>query len=339
MTKKGTKLKWKKKDRKIRKETTIQKRKERDRKEKEKDKKAKSKSNESAMKRRSAPAPKNKEEKEGEVSKKKEVKKGSVPSGGSGGYAKGILVGMFFMSGAIYLYQCITHPRGTPEASLSTAAFKTFPMLLLFLYSLASHLQNQSLPDQPPRFRSRASTYFYLVLLGLFFSSLGDLSLVFSSDPSYFFLGIFFFLVAHLLYILAFGLPFLSPFPVCPGYALLLYGFGFLVYYFMLLPELPSNLAGAVETYVGVICTMGWRAAARLCRQSSLSTFPGSRVQEHNMSLSVRSAVAGALLFLASDLILSFNRFVYPFHIGPFLTMLTYYIAQFGIAASVHCPP
>src|SRR5262249_46347809 len=76
-----------------------------------------------------------------------------------------------------------------------------------------------------------------------------------------------------------------------------------------------------VAAYVAVISAMGWQAARRA---GALLTPEPSGVL----------ALAGALLFMTSDGLLAFGRFVQPFRAGDAAVMATYYAAQALIALS-----
>jgi uncharacterized membrane protein YhhN len=153
--------------------------------------------------------------------------------------------------------------------------------------------------------------YRWLVFAGLVCSLGGDVSLVF---PGGFVRGLASFLVAHLLYIGAFG----------PGgeRGLLLvpfatFGAAMLAY---LWPHLGKDRV-PVAVYVTVIVVMGWRAAARAARAAPAP--------------SAELAFVGALIFMVSDGILAVDRFARPFAAADGAVMTTYYAAQTLIALSV----
>jgi uncharacterized membrane protein YhhN len=159
--------------------------------------------------------------------------------------------------------------------------------------------------------------YRWLIVAALVFSMAGDVWLLF---PERFFgPGLTSFLVAHLLYIRAF-LPgdgwgpsawlVLVPF--------VLFGAAMLAY---LWPHLARERA-PVSVYVGVIAVMGWQAALR----AAAPTTPAP---------SGALALAGALLFMASDGLLAVDRFARRFPAAEGAVMATYYAAQTLIALSV----
>jgi alkenylglycerophosphocholine/alkenylglycerophosphoethanolamine hydrolase len=178
--------------------------------------------------------------------------------------------------------------------------FKLIPMALIIAY--AYRLSADS--------RKR---YHWLVLTGLFFCAIGDGTL------RWFVFGLSAFLVGHLFYLTAFfgrwrfsklrlatALP-IAAFAAVMGSQLVQ----------ALTDSGKTDLIVPVLVYVAVISTMGWSA-----------------IMTGN-----RTAIAGSLLFMASDSILSWNMFVSDVPYSGPLIMLTYYSAQFLIAASLREKP
>jgi len=178
--------------------------------------------------------------------------------------------------------------------------FKLIPMALILLYGY------QASADSRKR-------YHYLVLSGLFFCAIGDGTL------RWFVVGLSAFLVGHLFYLTAFfgrwrysKIRFATLLPIV-AFAVLMGN------------ELVQALSGdgkghlivPVLAYVAVITTMAWSAI-----------MTGSK-----------TAIAGSLLFLVSDSILSWNMFVSDVTYSGPLIMLTYYSAQFLIASSLREKP
>ena len=152
-------------------------------------------------------------------------------------------------------------------------------------------------------------SYRRLVGTALLASMAGDLFLL---SRSRFVAGLLCFLVAHLLYILAF-----APAAVVDGWAagLLLPFVGFaLLVLRRLWPHLGRHRA-PVCVYVVVITTMGWLAMLR--------ALGGDVVPESGLL-----AMAGAFAFMASDATLAIDRFAQPFRGAPVVIMGTYYAAQ-----------
>ena len=159
-----------------------------------------------------------------------------------------------------------------------------------------------------------SSFYQATILLGLFFSLIGDIFLMLPADQ--FITGLVSFLLAHLCYIVAFtgrsGFHttwwLLAPF--------MLYGIG-IIY---LLWSHVGSFKAPVLFYIAVILTMGWQAA----EQWRWGEQTGARL-----------ALLGAILFIISDSILALDRFYQPFKPAKGLVLGAYYVAQWLIARSV----
>ena len=191
-----------------------------------------------------------------------------------------------------------------------------------FLYGLSVHaallcLLVKPLPvlallgwlhDAPP------SEYRRWISLGLMFSLLGDMLLAWPGDLFVFGLGAF--LLAHLAYLKAY----LSD---CRRLALLPLIIALAVGA-VLLGVLIANGLGPllvpVIVYGVAISAMLWRALARL----------GTDVPKRSALL----AAGGAVAFVLSDSVIGINRFVAPFYAAPYVIILSYWLGQWGIAAS-----
>lgn len=154
---------------------------------------------------------------------------------------------------------------------------------------------------------------------GLLFGLFGDCFLMFVHvNPSFFMFGLVSFLIGHLFYITAFYLDYSWNPRIEKKYtrwALAIFGlfcFGFYIYLRPYLAEMKIP----VMVYAFVISLMGIMAVNRKGRVNTLS-----------YSL----IFYGAVLFIISDLILAFNRFVIPFEQAGLLIMSTYMIAQYLI--------
>lgn len=185
-------------------------------------------------------------------------------------------------------------------------ASKLWPVALLALWVLRA----------APRDRYRAA-----MLVGLGCSLAGDLFLEIS--PRGLFLpGLVSFLVAHVCYVVAYleDTRAASPLRAVPAYA---YGAALVV---LLLPGL-GRLAVPVAVYTVVICTMIWRAAARI-----------GRVDRASAAL----AFVGAVTFALSDSLIAVGRFGGHLVAEPLRTsaawrlciMATYWLGQWAIAAA-----
>jgi len=176
------------------------------------------------------------------------------------------------------------------------------PLTIVFIILIA--LQ----PNHPT-----SSFYRYMIIAGLLFSLAGDIFLML---PDRFIEGLVSFLVAHLFYIAAFMFE--------SGRALSLRGaIPFLIYGCLMLRVLWPHLGKMrvpVMFYMLAILMMGWTAASRWL----LTEQPGSLL-----------AMVGALFFIASDSLLSIDKFKGGFRSAQLLTFSTYAIAQWLIALSI----
>ena len=187
----------------------------------------------------------------------------------------------------------------TMQATLLCLLSKPVPVLALLGW----------LQDAP------ASPYRRWISIGLLFSLLGDILLAWPVDLFVFGLGAF--LVAHLAYLKAYLVDCRRPALLPLALALLA---GVSLFRVMAAKGL-GDLLIPVAVYALAISAMLWRALARL----------GSHVPKRSAWL----AAAGALAFVASDSLIGIDRFVLPFGAAPFLIILSYWIGQWGIAASV----
>lgn len=166
----------------------------------------------------------------------------------------------------------------------------------------------------------RSSRFTNKVIIGLLFSLIGDIALMFASNDNVFFmLGLGAFLIAHIFYIAAFYLDSTNKIEVHRRYTLpifMVFGFYCFSYYFILSPYL-GELSLPVLFYSITIALMGITAALRYGK-TNFKSFSW--------------ILTGAVLFIISDSILAYNKFVEPLEIGDILIMSTYMLAQFFIA-------
>ena len=156
--------------------------------------------------------------------------------------------------------------------------------------------------------------YKTLVLAGLLGSLAGDVFLML--DKKWFPAGLGCFLAAHGFYILAF-----RPSPDRPATMGTL--LPFLVFGLLMFRTLAPNLGKLklpVLGYIAAITAMAWFAAARFIEIGSWRTL---------------AALAGAMLFLASDAVLAYARFVRDFTSAQLFILGAYFPAQLLIALSV----
>jgi len=158
-----------------------------------------------------------------------------------------------------------------------------------------------------------------VLLTALTFSWIGDVVLLFASKGEiYFILGLVAFLISHVFYIVLFGKQTKSKtisnklsFGAGIG-LILLYFFGMIT---TLGPKL-GPLTVPVVVYAVVISTMLYFALKGSFQWNAIP---------------FQSVLVGALLFIASDSILAFNKFYQPIPYASFLIMITYLAAQYGI--------
>ena len=159
-----------------------------------------------------------------------------------------------------------------------------------------------------------SSFYQVAICLGLLFSLAGDIFLMLPTER--FVAGMVAFLLAHLIYSVAFGVqiewPAWSPW----GIGLVIYG---TLIYRLLQPKLGA-LWPAVLLYLVAITGMAWLSMISFTQQGTTGAL---------------LAMLGALLFVISDSVLALNRFRRHFWSADLLVLSTYYLAQWLIARSV----
>lgn len=183
--------------------------------------------------------------------------------------------------------------------------FKPVSTLLVIAVALLSFLT----PGAQPSFT-------LWIALGLVLSLGGDVALMFKTNKA-FRIGLVLFLLAHLVYSVAFtAFNGFQPQDLITGAVLLVLA----VIVFLYLKPGLGNMQGPVIFYILVICLMVNRA---------ISTFFGD-------TFSITQAwlvTIGAVLFWLSDLILAINRFRHPFK-AQRLSLFLYYGGQLLIALS-----
>lgn len=179
--------------------------------------------------------------------------------------------------------------------------FKPLTTALLLVLALAT----------PPH---GAARYQLAVAIGLALSLIGDVLLMLPGDR--FVPGLSSFLLAHLAYLVAFTAD--VPLAAAPVLFALFAVFGLAI--LALLWRGLGRLQVPVALYVLVIVSMAGQAAGR----AWLLRNPAATL-----------AASGAALFVASDTLLSVNRFRRPFPCAQTLILGSYFLAQWLIAASV----
>lgn len=213
--------------------------------------------------------------------------------------------------------------KGSPIAWLY--AFCGVMNLLAHLLE-SDHLANWSKPFLMPLLilymvietNERFGRINWLLTGALFFSWLGDVSLMLTSFDVSFLIGLAAFFVAHLFYIVVFVKSTDSAFEFRKQviFPLVIYGGVFMVY---LLPS-TGELGIPVAIYALVLITM---VALAWLRQGKTS------------NESYGYVLYGAGCFLLSDSILAVDRFALDLPYGHFFVMLTYIPAQYLIMKGI----
>ncbi len=166
--------------------------------------------------------------------------------------------------------------------------------------------------------RGHWNRFHSLIIIALVFSWLGDVTLQLTQfRESCFMIGVGSFLIAQLLYALAFFttpgkniLVFRKVYLIIP---VILYGLGIL----WLLNDSLGDMRLPVTIYTVVIMTMLLAAINR-----------EKKVNRQSFLL----VLAGAIIFVVSDSILAINKFAQPFELGRIASMTSYITAQYLIA-------
>ncbi|SUD61057.1 membrane protein, YhhN family [Ectopseudomonas oleovorans] len=160
-----------------------------------------------------------------------------------------------------------------------------------------------------------AGTYRRWICIGLVFSLAGDILLDWPGDLFVFGLGAF--LIGHLAYLRAYVSD--SRLPALPALLLALIAGGAM--FAILASSGLGELLIPVACYATAISLMLWRALSRIGHPDLQ---PGS----------TWLAAVGAALFVLSDSLIGIDRFVVSFDAAPYAIILTYWLGQWGIAAS-----
>jgi uncharacterized membrane protein YhhN len=169
---------------------------------------------------------------------------------------------------------------------------------------------------------SPAPGYRRAVLAGMGLSCIGDIALMLPMDA--FVPGLVAFLLAHVCYIVAFRADIHAGRGL--GVAAVLLGAFAAGNLIALWPHLPADMRVPVLAYVVVLAVMAILALARHWR------VPTPQGIDRR---STAWAAGGAVLFVASDCLLAWDRFGGGLPMASLLVLSTYYAAQYGIARSV----
>lgn len=158
-----------------------------------------------------------------------------------------------------------------------------------------------------------------MILAALIFSLFGDCFLLFEGEfRSFFIFGLVSFLIAHVLYSLAFFRDFKNDPQASKlfGHVMLFLMGVFSLSFYTWIRDYLKDLRLPVMAYMFVISVMAILA--------------GYRYRRVNL-LSFRLIYFGAIFFVLSDSALAFNKFVEPFPYSGVVIMATYMLAQYLI--------
>lgn len=201
----------------------------------------------------------------------------------------------------LVIYYVLWLPLDYP--SVISALIKCLPILCLIPFVW---IQGVSLKKE--------HDYQRRIFVGLIFSCLGDALLIW--HEIHFLTAMVSFAIAHVSYIRAFGFSQYRCLKGVPFIGLLLAAM------YLFYPGLHGILLPAVSIYVWIICSMGWRAVARI------------DILENEWSWKSLFSCIGAILFMISDFVIGINEFVTPVPYSRALIMTSYYAAQAFIALS-----
>jgi uncharacterized membrane protein YhhN len=156
-------------------------------------------------------------------------------------------------------------------------------------------------------YKNVAGTTGKLLTLGFLLSSVGDIALTFNAELA-FMIGLGFFLLAHVTYIVAFSRKIKWEVRRIPFF---LFAIGAGITMSILLAPHLGSMAAPVYTYLTVITIM--------------VLFAGLRTDVSPMLM------LGALTFMVSDAMIAVSKFLQPFPGAKYGIMITYYLAQFLI--------
>lgn len=158
------------------------------------------------------------------------------------------------------------------------------------------------------------SNYKIFIVLGLLFSLLGDIFLIYPEQ--HFKKGLIVFLIGHVCYIIAFIISTGIHFTFWIFLPITVFG---ILYLRIILPY-SSKMKIPIIIYVIIIMIMGWVAMERYHSFATLGT--------------ILPAI-GAVLFMISDAVLALNKFRKPFFSAELIILTTYFTAQWLLAISI----
>ncbi len=161
----------------------------------------------------------------------------------------------------------------------------------------------------------------WFVIVALLFGCVGDACMIDPHHPVAFPLGLAAFSVGHVFYILQMLMITAAPEPWLIVLLIVVYGAGVVMTLKKLMPYLPKKLWGGCLLYMILLSTLSAMAATGMLTDLSLGT---------------ACIFVGTLLFLLSDIILSFEIFKGETKNGNLRVMITYIAAQILIAAGFY---
>ncbi|CAD5121851.1 unnamed protein product [Dimorphilus gyrociliatus] len=217
-------------------------------------------------------------------------------------------LGIFLTTVLLYFYFVRLDPTNNdyPKEELKTVIFKILPILSL-IYMVFSTRQFRKVKKLPFDYQN-------LILMGLIFSLMGDICLVWRIKL--FIPGICLFAIGHLFYIGAQGW---KPKGYIIGLVLSLGLFimGSFVISYMKAPAEQVATSG----YMVLIFVHFWRAAIRTVY------FPSG---------AANLVLLGITVFVISDYLIVFDQFVWKVENASLYIMITYYLSQLCIACSAY---
>lgn len=175
--------------------------------------------------------------------------------------------------------------------------FKSLTMVAIFLIAFLNS-------SSPLNFYQKA------ILLGLIFSTIGDVFLI--KQDKYFVQGLVSFLLGHICYIVAFW--------TVPDLISGLFYTVYVIFFLTSLWKFLGKLKIPVIFYALTIAVMSWMALSRFLQINDSKTL---------------LAFLGSFFFVVSDSFLGFNKFKKPFANAHTYILATYFLAQWLIALSV----
>jgi len=154
--------------------------------------------------------------------------------------------------------------------------------------------------------------------LGILFSLGGDVFLMLPDEKKWFLPGLVSFLLAHVFYIV--GLNYVIP-------ALNIFGIFLAISIALFVAQIYRRIAAGLHAsgqdklrlpvlIYSIVISLMWLSALLTIFETSWSTTPSLLVS------------VGATLFVASDIILAWNRFVSPIKNGRLINLITYHLGQ-----------